>query len=75
MYLMSKHLESDVKNKKKEKLWKSELLRSRNANDRQRCTFFSRATVFACPITPNVSEPLANFFRHRLVGDVFFFSC
>jgi len=56
---------------KKEKLWKSELLRSRNANYRQRCTFFSRATVFAGPITPNVNEPLANFFRHGLVGDVF----
>ena len=56
---------------KKEKLWKSELLRSRNANYRQRSTFLSRATVFAGPITPNVNEPLANFFRHRLVSDVF----
>ena len=31
----------------------------------------SRATVFAGTITPNVNKPLANFFRHRLVGDVF----
>ena len=71
MYLMSKHLESDVKNKKKKSFGKASFCVHVTRTIVKDVPFFSRATVFACPIMPNVNEPFANCFRHRLVGDVF----
>jgi len=72
MHLMSEHLEMMSKMKKKKSFGKASFcvhVTRTIVKDVRFC--FSRATVFADPITPNVNVPLANFFRHRRVGDVF----